>query len=289
MRLTTAKRCYTFEQVERWRDRVHRRTPGRAVATKVKALQFIDEVGFCFAFKSENSELPCLWHAACGARSPRVPRHTHHDPYISFVWEMKDLLPTERKVYYGKLLLRRPMFVSLEYLPDFCALANRGSARDEYMQEFLRGNLSTLAKSIMDALLDSSPQDTRSLKLATSHFMRTDKLLFEKAITELQTKLFLVKSSEVHEPFSFMWAPIGEMFQKQLRKASKIPPEKARARILDRYFRNQLIASATDIQRLFRWDRQHVYQALGCLAKAGVITTDVVVEGEPQKYYCLVR
>ena len=41
------KLCYTREQVERWRDRVHRRTPRLAVATPRQALAFINEVGFC--------------------------------------------------------------------------------------------------------------------------------------------------------------------------------------------------------------------------------------------------
>src|SRR5512139_576250 len=101
------KLCYTREQVERWRDRVHRRTPRLAVATPRQALSFINEVGFCFAFKSEHSELPCLLHATAGSREPVVSEHTHHDPTISFVWEMKEKLPAERKVYYGRLLKHR--------------------------------------------------------------------------------------------------------------------------------------------------------------------------------------
>src|SRR5512140_1498819 len=126
------KLAYTWEEVEHWRDRVHRRRPALAVTTKRQALQFINEVGYCFAFKSENSELPCLWHAACGARDPLMPEHTHHDPYISFVWEMKDVLPAEGKIYYGKLLKRRPTMVSLDYLPYFFVLSGRTGAKDEF-------------------------------------------------------------------------------------------------------------------------------------------------------------
>jgi hypothetical protein len=281
------KRRYSLEQIERWRDSVHCRTPRLAVATKAKALRFIEDVGFCFAFKAENSEAPCLWHAACGARSPELPRHTHHDPYISFVWEMKDVLPAERKAYYGKVLLRRPMFISLEYLPYFCVLANRTGEKDEYMKEFLQGRLSPLARAIMEALADTSPQDTRSLKIATSHFMRPDKADFEKAITHLQMKLLLVKSSEIQEPFAFLWAPISEVFGKQVRKSASISPETARARILERYFRNQLVASLRSIQRLFRWNKQDIYHTLGRLQRDGIIVTDVAVEGDAHVQYCL--
>ena len=82
------KKEFTWDYIEQWRDRVHRRRPTLAVATKSQALKFVNDVGFCFAFKAENSELPCMWHAACGMRKPIMPEHTHHDPYISFVWEM---------------------------------------------------------------------------------------------------------------------------------------------------------------------------------------------------------
>jgi hypothetical protein len=282
------KRRYTLEQIERWRDNVYRRTPRLAVTNKDKTIRFIDEVGFCFAFKSEQSELPCLWHAACGERYPEVPRHTHQDPFISFVWEMKDILPTERRAFYGKVLLRRPTFVSLEFLPYFYVLAGRNGGKDEYLQEFLKGRLSSLGKSLMEALLDSSPQDTHSLKIATSHFMKVDKLLFEKALTELQTKFFIAKSSEEHHPFSFSWAPMTDVFGKQIRKAARISAEAARARILERYFRNQMVASVQSIHRLFRWEKQDIFQSLGFLVNRGTITTDVVVEGDRRKLYCLV-
>jgi hypothetical protein len=257
------------------------------VRTKRNALDFISDVGFCFAFKAENSELPCLWHAACGTRDPIMPKHTHHDPAISFVWEMKDVLPAEGKVYYGKLLKRRPMMVSLEYLPYFVALLHRTGLKGEYQKEFLKGRLSATARDIMDALHDSSPQTTKGLKLATGNHARGSRMHFDRAIAELQEKLFIVKVAELDDPFTFVWAPFRDAYAAQVRKSRSITPETARAKILGRYFRSQMISSVPAIARLFRWERQSIFQTLGRLVRDGIIMTGINVEGKDHRYYCL--
>jgi hypothetical protein len=263
--------------------------PRLAIRTKAQTLKFVNDVGFCFAFKSENSELPCLWHAACGVRDPILPRHTHDDPYISFVWEMKDSLPAEKKIYYGKLLKGRPTMISLELLPHFFVLAGRTGARDEYLREFARGKLSSPAKEIMDALMDSSPQVTKGLKLATGMHAKGDRAAFDKAIAELQTRMFVVKVAEQYEPFTFVWAPLAKVFPAEVRRARRISPEAARVRILEQYFANQFVGTVSTIQRLFRWSKQEIYQALGGLQQQGRIRTDVLIEGKNHRYYVLVE
>jgi hypothetical protein len=283
------KLTYTWDEIERWRDRVHRRRPSLALSGKRQALQFINDVGFCFAFKAENSELPCLWHAACGMRDPEMPEHTHHDPYISFVWEMKDVLPAEGSIYYGKLLKRRPTMVSLDFLPYFYVLSGRTGAKDEFRKEFLRGNLSPVARDIMEALADSSPQVTRGLKLATGTFTKDERGNFDKAITELQSRMFIVKVAEQTEPFSFVWAPFTKAFSPQVRKARRISPETARQRLLERYFQNQLIGSVETIQNLFRWGRQTIYQTLGKLVQDGMIMPNVKIQGKKSRFYILIE
>jgi hypothetical protein len=279
------KLTFTWEEIERLRDRAHRRRPSLAVTTKRQALQFVNDVGYCFAFKSENSELPCLWHAACGMRDPLMPEHTHHDPYISFVWEMKDVLPAEGKIYYGKLLKRRPTMVSLEYLPYFYVLSGRSGAKDEYRKEFLTGRISSIARDIMEALKDSSPQVTRGLKLATGAFTKDERGVFDKAITELQAKMFIAKVAEESDPFSFVWAPFTRAFAAQVRKARRLSPEVARQKLLEQYFKNQFIGSVDTIQNLFRWGKQTIYQTLGKLVQDGMITPNVKIHGSDKRFY----
>jgi hypothetical protein len=280
---------YTWEEVERWRDRVHRRLPRLAVKSRSEALSFIQAVGYCFAFKADHSELPCLWHAVCGMRDPVLPRHTHHDPTISFVWEMKDRLPADRKIYYGKLLRHRPTMVSLEYLPFFYALSGRMGGKDEYVTEHRHGRISATARAIMEALEDSSPQVTKGLKLATGKHLSEHRTTFDKAIAELQTKMFIVKVDEEDDPFTFVWAPFTGRFPTQVRKARRVTAEDARYAIGKKYFENQLIGSATTVQRLFRWGKREIFRTIARLLDEGIVTPDVRVEGTHATHYCLIE
>lgn len=281
------KQILTLEQVERWRDKVHRRRPSLAVSSKKQALNFVNSVGFCFAFKAEHSELPCLWHATAGQRQPTVPAHTHIDPAISFVWEMKEVLPAERRLYYGRLLKHRPTMVSLEYLPYFYALSGRSGQKREYTREFTQGKLTRAAKEVMDALMDSPPQNTKGLKLATGLESRARRVEFDKALSELQEKMFVVKIAEEHGPFSFVWAPMTQVFPEEIRKARRISTDEARERILDRYFRNQYVASVAAIHRLFRWNKQEIFRALGQLMRKGIVGGNVRLDALPGNFYCL--
>jgi hypothetical protein len=277
----------TSEEIERWRDHTHRRTARRAVRSKRGALSFVNEVGFCFAFTSENAELPCLWHAACGERNPVMPLHTHHDPAISFVWEMKNVLPAEGKIYYGKLLRKRPVMVSLEFLPYFYVLAHRTGAKGEAIREHAKGRLSGIGRDIMDALEDSSPQTTRGLKLATGLNGKSSRIAFDRAMGELQEKMFIVKVAELDDPFTFVWAPMRTVHRAAIRKAHRITPEIARVKILERYFENQCVSTVPAIARLFRWERQVIFHTLGRLVRDGTIASGAKVDRREDKYYCL--
>lgn len=283
------KLSYSSEEVEAWRDRVHRRKRSLAVRTKQQALRFINDVGFCFAFKSDHSESPCLWHAATGERNPRLPVHTHHDPFLSFVWEMKNVLPAEGRVYYGKLLKNRPTIVSLEFFPYFYALSRRNGSRDEYLQEFAGGKLSSAAKAIMDALSDSSPQVTKGLKLASGLHTKGDRREFDKAIAELQRKMFIVKIAEHYDPFTFEWETVQRRFRNEIKKSRALSPEHARKKIMQKYFENQLVGTVASIRRLFGWEKQEIFRALGQLKNSGIIVPDIRVDGKQGNHYALIN
>ena len=282
------KLSYTTEEVERWRDKVHRRLPRLAITSKKNAVRFIDTVGFCFAFKAENSELPCLWHAACGARDPSMPKHTHRDPFLGFVWEMKRVLPVEGKVFYGRVFKRRPTMISMDYFPYFYALSLRTGLREDYLNEYRRGRLSGTGKAIMEALAESSPQITRGLKLAVGSNSRGSQREFEKAMVELQMKFYIVKVAEYYDPFTFEWNTVDKAFSRLVKKAQKIHADVARKVILKKYFENQLVSSVQSIHSLFGWKKQVIYETLGQLVRDGVITGSIRVDGKDSRYYCLI-
>ena len=114
---------YRLEELENQRDRRFRRLPRLRVHNERTALQFVEDVGFCLVFTNRTQQLPCLWVAVCGRRDPVFPEHSHHDAELMLTWNLKDVLPARRHVYYGKLILGKPSMVSLAHFPDFYALA----------------------------------------------------------------------------------------------------------------------------------------------------------------------
>src|SRR5262249_55513153 len=83
---------------------------------------FLNAVGFCSPFHVVADGPASLWEAVVGRPKPRWPRRSHHDAGVGLTWELKNVLPHRRLVYYGKLVKARPMLVALDVFPAFYAL-----------------------------------------------------------------------------------------------------------------------------------------------------------------------
>ncbi|MBC7187898.1 MAG: winged helix DNA-binding domain-containing protein [Calditrichaeota bacterium] len=273
----------SWEEVEQRRDRLYRRTRELRVTSVREALAFVNQVGFCFAFAAQRSELPCLWHAVCGERNPQMPEHIQHDWSIGLVWEAKDVLAAEKKIYYGKALRSRPTMISLEYFPYFCSA--RGIADDaaDYLHEYRRGHLSPAAKRIMDALVERSPRITRELKEASRLASPAQRYEFDRAMAELQMKLYIVKVAELYEPFTFVWDLVVRRFAAEVERARDMEPQQARTKILEKYFSTVLVSSPLHIARLFDWEPHAIRQALAELHAQGKVM-EVDIEGESRNW-----
>src|SRR5262245_9833690 len=154
----------TARALQRLRDRRFRRVPQRRVRGEPAALAFVREVGFCSTFYRFPEGVACLWEAVTGRANPRWPRHSHHDAGIGLTWSLKDVLPTTKRVYYGKLLKGRPLLVALDVFPMFYALVRGRQRARDYRVEYEAGRLSHTARRIMDAMVEEHPQYTRELR-----------------------------------------------------------------------------------------------------------------------------
>ncbi len=273
----------TWPEVEARRDRLFRRCKELRVTSIQAALDFVDEVGFCFAFAAKHSELPCLWHAVCGERDPHLPKHIQHDWSVGLVWEARDVLAAERKIYYGKALRSRPTMISLEFFPHFYRASGRRGELDEYRDLFRHEALRPPARRIMDALVARAPQITRELKSAAGLSRPKDRYAFDRAMAELQMQLLVVKVGELDDPFTFVWNLVTRRFAPEVAEAITIDPAEARVKILDKYFSTVLVSSPPRVARLFPWAEQDIRDALGELRTAGRVE-EVEVEGEAGRW-----
>ncbi len=281
--LSHGRQRLSWEEIERRRDLIYRRRPELRVTSVDEALTFVNDVGLCFAFAARRSELPCLWHAVCGHRNPQMPEHIQHDWSIGLVWEAKDVLAAEKKIYYGKALRSRPTMISLALFPSFYRARGLRGEADEYVDHYRRGQLSPGAKRIMDALLRRSPQITRELRLASGLSRPSQRSEFDRAMAELQMKLLVVKVAELYEPFTFVWDLVLRRFAREVQMAQAIEPQQARLAILEKYFATVLVSSEAQITRLFAWEPAQVQQALAAMQAAQQVT-EVAIEGEKKRW-----
>lgn len=280
------KLSFSQADVERWRDRTHRRTPKLAVTNERQALAFINSVGFCLASRTNGMELPNLWEAIAGPDRTATGDKKY---YLSYAWDIHSILPNHDSVYYGKIFRRRPTLVSREYLPYFYVLAERTGAKSEYLTEFSKGRLSPLAKQIMDVLMRRGSLSTRELRSALGYDTKRSVSAFERALDELQRKMFICRSVGSEQRFGAEWTPLVKRFATEVRKARKISVDQARCKLLEKYFRNQLVSSVESIRNVFGWSKKDIYHAIGWLIRQGIITTCSTFDGKKGTWYCLIR
>jgi hypothetical protein len=267
------------ETLEQHRDRLYWRKPSLRVTTMEDALEFVETVHLAFAFQSRRSELPCLWHAACGERDPKMPHHTHHDPAIGLVWTAKDVLPAERKIYYGKALKKRPTMISLSLFPYFFSAAGHPDPQ-VYLQSFGAEGMTPMARRVLEVLLDSPPLPTRILKDQAGGSGSRRRAEFDRAMAELQGLLLVCKVAETYDPFTFVWGRVDRWLERHVEKARKISVQEGQREVLRRYFDRVIAARRAAVCRLFPWPEKALTERLDELLDQKILTDTVRVDDQ---------
>jgi len=218
----------TRQGLEEYRDRTFCRTPARRVRGERSALAFVEAVGFCFTLSDFGLPVASLYVAVCGRRHPRRPRHTHHDPEIGLTWRLKDSLPAERLVYYGKLVKGKPTLVSLGLLPAFCRLIREGKGSGDYLLDYRHGRMTRSALAILDALHDRGPLVTPDLRRAVHLAGARLTAEFDRAMAELQRGLWIAKVEEIYDPdFYYRWDLLDNWLPGPIRQGFSLSREAA--------------------------------------------------------------
>jgi putative nucleotidyltransferase with HDIG domain len=272
-------------RLERLRDKMFRRVPALRIRSERAALAFVNSVGCCSTFYRFPEGLPCLWEAVAGRRDPRWPRRSHHDPGIGLTWELKDVLPTTRHVYYGQLLQGRPVLVALDLFPCFYALVRGRQRARHYRVEYEAGRLSLTAKRIMDAMVREHPQYTRELRAASFMLEPAKTREFERAMAELQQALWLVKVEERYEPtFSYRWDLPEAWLPELVSQGRRLQRRRAAETLLASYTRSAVFTTVPLMARLFGLSREEVGEAVGALVRRGALVPDCPVAGWPGRW-----
>ena len=272
---------YRLEEVERLRDLRYHRTPELRVRTEEEALQFVNEVGFCFLFGAKGVEMPTLWAAICGAQRP-MPRN-HSDPDLGRTWRWKDSLPTRKAIYYGKLVRGKPTLVSLDLLPHFYALSPNYGDVEDYLLQYQEGKLSVEAKNVCEVLLGEGAMATGRLRqLAGLRGGGENARRFDRAIAELQRELKIVRvgiSDANRWGYSYVYDLFIRRFPEVPEVARQISTDEAMSTLLLRHLYSVVVQPEKKVHRLFGWDHWEWGRLLMRLVEKGLIRQGVLVEG----------
>ena len=216
--------------------------------------------------------MACLWEAVVGRARPRWPRRSHHDDGVGLTWRLKDDLPAARRVYYGKLLRGRPVLVALDLFPAFYALARGRQRARDFLAEYEAGRLSLTAKRLLDALLREHPQFTRGLRANTFLLEPGRTREFERAMTELQQGLWVVKTEERYEPtFSYRWDLVEAWLPDLVAEGRRLSRAAALDRLVERYLGGAAYASLARLARLLGVPAADVAASVARLARTGKV------------------
>lgn len=244
-------------EIESIRDKNYRRIPELFVHTEDEAIEFINEVGFCFLFP-QKYELPSLWGAMCDYSASSCG---WDDPIAILIWGdgkttlgWRDTLPKSRQVFFGKVIAQKPSFISLEYLPYFYACYGVF----DYMKEYQAGKMSHLAKNIYELLFEEGPIPTKIVRTKVGMSGKENTYKFDRAMVELQTNLLIAKVDVVPGFCIDVWDIMERWMHEVIEKANHIKRQVAMEKIVARYLKTVVVSQEQEIARLFGWKRSKV-------------------------------
>ncbi len=194
-------------EIERYRDLSWARDPELAIDNTLAAERFIDRLGFSSGLTDSRRPGPSLYIAVCGRRDAYLPRNIQKDPESRLAWSIKDELLRRGHVHYGKLPGNRAVFIARRLLPYFNALSGMPRKQERKL-------LSDPAQSLLKALRDEWEMSTGDLRLASGV---RDRLIFNRALDELQRTFKVVASEVTYQPvFSYIWSVAEARFGDEL-------------------------------------------------------------------------
>ena len=217
------------------------------VHTQNQALRFIRTVGYCYAFTQGPGHLPSLFEVL-DTRS--------EDRRWAWAWEWKEALPSDKRVFYGRVLSRKPTFISPELLPHFFALSGNIGEEDDCERLYEGGGLSSLARRVYELTAATGPLTTRQIRAAVEPERRGSSGRLLRALADLQSLFLLARIGEVGDNpgnYAYVWDTFARWLPAVVRRAEGISHRTAAATVLARYVRIAGAPRPEDAAALFAW------------------------------------
>src|SRR3989441_3580968 len=217
-------------QMERAFDRHRERIAGRHTVKTADALvRMVDALGFCFAFTAESAyPIPAAFdHLDTRSDSRKW----------EWMWGWKDELAEKKRLYYGKLLIRKPTFVSMKMLPVFYATFGRAGEPDDHLEDVRAGRLSDVARRVIDHLAQRGETQTKRMRADLGITSKEGKADYSKAMEELQRLMYIARVKAVgegREDYNYTYDLFVRRYPETIKKAERIASSDAMTMLLRR-------------------------------------------------------
>ena len=243
------------------------RTKRDRVKDADQLVALVDDVGFCFAFTAEPAfPVPGAFnHLATSDEG----RKWH------WMWEWKDELAAAKRLYYGKLLVRKPTFVSLRMLPLFYATHGRPGELDDHQDDVRSGRVSELGRRIIEHLGQHGESQTKRMRAQLGVTSDDGRRQYGKAIEDLQRLMYVAHVRAVgdgREDYNYTYDLFVRRYPEAVRAAEPLSSSEASSALLAHLIAEAGAVTPRQVERLFDWDADQLARAAASLeAKGGFI------------------
>ena len=136
--------------------------------------------------------VPYDWKTQGAIETP-VKWHTGDADTDPWEWRMR-VLEERDDISYGKVFFKTSGFITKEWYPYFYAVRRKG---ESFAEAYENGTISNMAKRIYE-IVSEDEMAVHEIKRAGC-FLREDNASFERAITELQTRMFITISGSAQK------------------------------------------------------------------------------------------
>jgi len=228
-------------------------------------VRMVDELGYCFAFTLRTGDAPLP------AGFDHLSTNDEGRKW-GWIWEWKDELAAERRLYYGTLLVRKPTFVSLTMLPTLYATFGRAGEPDDHLEDVRAGRLSDISRRIVDFLAASGETQTKRMRAALGIVSKEGKRDYDKAIDEVQRLMYvaLVRAvGEGREDYNYTYDLFGRRYPEALKAAEQLSSADAMRALLERSLELAGALTVRQLERLFEWGDDRTARTIERVEGAG--------------------
>ena len=258
-----------------YRAETFRTAAGQQIKSEEQAIDFVKQRGFVFFWPIKDILLPSLWVAVAGDR----PVADAHDDPGHVTWGWKDSMLGTRRWYYAKVLRKRATMISRELAPYFYALTeNYGSPEEDYLIQYMQGEMTQEAKSVYEALLVEGPLDTIALRRAAHLNSKESDSRFNRALVDLQTDFKILPTGVSQSGgwrYSFIYDLVSRHYPNLIEQARLIAERDARQKLAHSYMLSVGAAQLRDLSKLFQWPKNLVDDTVEGLTSTKTIIADL--------------